>query len=137
MSVEQAKEIEEAIRRDGRFPPAAFEFLHRAMIATSREVYGERSAEDDSDEARHVTGRELCHGLRRLAARTWGPLAPLVLKRWGIRRTRDFGEMVYLLIELGVMRKQESDRIEDFDNIFDIARAFDSVEIGFITYGSA
>lgn len=51
-------------------------------------------------------------------------LAPVVLSSWGVRNTRDFGEMVFLLIEHGAMSSDTDDTIEDFDNVYDFREAF-------------
>ncbi len=76
-------------------------------------------------ENRHVDGEDLCWGLHGLAIERWGMLAPVVLRFWGIRSTRDFGEMVFALVENGLLQKQPDDRIEDFDGVYDFAEAFD------------
>ena len=78
---------------------------------------------------RHVSGQQLCEGLRLLALESWGSLAQAVLASWNIRTTRDFGEMVFLLIRLGLMGKQDSDRIEDFGNVYDFNQACGVYEI--------
>src|SRR3712207_215615 len=44
-------------------------------------------------EARHITGRELTEGCRDLAIDRYGPMAKSVLEFWGIRSTRDLGEI--------------------------------------------
>ena len=54
----------------------------------------------------------------------WGLLARSVLERWNIKRTRDFGEIVFLLVNNGWMQKEPQDRIEDFDNVYDFSEAF-------------
>ncbi len=74
---------------------------------------------------RHITGRQLCWGLRDLALNRWGMLARTVLESWNIRGTRDFGRIVFGFIELDMMRKQQDDRVEDFDDVFDFRDAFD------------
>ena len=74
---------------------------------------------------RHVSGRDLCFGLRDYALSRWGLLAPAVLKSWGIRETRDFGRIVFALIDCGVLQKQPEDRIEDFDAVYSFDTAFD------------
>ena len=125
METKTAEQIEQAIREDGRYPPEAYEFLHRGLEHTTRVVYGDEAPEGP----RHVSGQQWCEGLRELALQTWGPLAPVVLRSWRIRTTRDFGEMVFLLIGLGLTGKQDSDRIEDFDNVYDFAEAFNSYEV--------
>jgi uncharacterized repeat protein (TIGR04138 family) len=74
---------------------------------------------------RHVSGEELCRGLCDLALERWGLLAPLVLGHWGIRSTRDFGEMVFALVSNGLLRKQPEDTIADFDDVYDFEQVFD------------
>ena len=68
-------------------------------------------------------------GLRALALEHWGPLAQAVLSSWNIRETRDFGEMVFLQIRMGLMGKQDSDQIEDFDDVYDFHEAFGTYEV--------
>jgi uncharacterized repeat protein (TIGR04138 family) len=125
MDTDTAERFERAIRADGRYPPAAYEFLHRGLEYTTHQVY----ASEPPEGPRHVSGQQLCLGLRALALEFWGPLAPVVLNAWNIRTTRDFGEMVFLLVELGLMGKQDSDRIEDFDDVYDFREAFGAYEI--------
>jgi uncharacterized repeat protein (TIGR04138 family) len=125
MSVDARKRLLEAIREDGRYPPEAYEFLHEGLEHTTRSLYGSEM----EDEPRHVTGQQLAEGLRDLALERWGPLAPVVLRAWNIRSTRDFGEMVFFLVHLGQMGKQDSDDIQDFDNVYDFAQAFSSYRI--------
>ena len=125
MDNDTAERLERAIRQDGRYPLAAYIFLHRGLGYTTRMTYGAEAPEGP----RHVSGQQLCHGLRALALETWGPLAQAVLKSWNVRRTRDFGEMVFLLVGLGAMGKQDSDRIEDFDDVYDFDEAFSGYEI--------
>jgi uncharacterized repeat protein (TIGR04138 family) len=74
---------------------------------------------------RHVTGEDLCWGLRDLALKQWGLLASTVLHHWGIRSTKDFGRMVFALVDNGLLQKQPHDSIADFDNIYDFAEALD------------
>ena len=76
-------------------------------------------------EARHITGRELAEGCRDLAIDRWGLMARSVLEYWGIRSTRDLGAIVFALVECGVLVKQENDALDDFDNVFDFAAAFE------------
>ena len=46
-------------------------------------------------------------------------MAKTVLTTWGIHSTDDFGEIVYNLIKVDLMKKSDSDRREDFDGVFD------------------
>lgn len=75
-------------------------------------------------ESGHVTGQQLCEGLRQLAVKSFGPMVPVVFEYWGIRRTDDFGDMVWNLIELGVFGRTENDSREDFRNVYSFREAF-------------
>lgn len=125
MKTETTQRLIETIRSDGRYPIEAYEFLHDGLEYTTRSLYGRCAP----DEPQHVSGPELCEGLRDLARDRWGALAGLVLRHWNIYRTRDFGEMVYFLIGLNLMGRQDSDRIEDFDECFDLRAAFETYRI--------
>ncbi|MCX7726020.1 MAG: hypothetical protein N2053_04135, partial [Chitinispirillaceae bacterium] len=54
----------------------------------------------------------------------YGPLARAVLKEWGINTTDDIGNIVYNLIDIGIMSKQEEDRKEEFHNVINIDEYF-------------
>lgn len=114
------------IERSGGFPPEAFQFVREGLAHTMKSLHGELS-EDPSDERRHVSGQQLCLGLRDYAIERYGLLARTVLMHWGIRRTDDFGKIVFAMIEAGVMRKTEEDSIEDFRGVFDFAEAFETL----------
>jgi uncharacterized repeat protein (TIGR04138 family) len=87
----------------------------------------EGEAEASSDEPppeSHLTGQQLCEAIRLYASELYGLMAKVVLNSWGLRTTSDFGEIVYSLIELGEMTKSDSDRPEDFENVYDFDEAF-------------
>ena len=66
----------------------------------------------------------MCEGLRQLAIKYFGPMVPTVFEYWGIRKTGDFGEMVWNLIDLGVFGRTENDSREDFKNVYSFHEAF-------------
>ncbi len=74
---------------------------------------------------RHVGGRELCWALREFAVERWGRLAPTVLDFWNIRGTSDFGKIVFAFIDLGLMQREDSDTLDDFESVYQFADAFD------------
>lgn len=74
---------------------------------------------------RHVSGEQLCDGIRRLALKKWGLMATTVLARWNIRATADIGRLVFALVESGRLQKTRDDRIEAFNDLFDFTEAFD------------
>lgn len=75
---------------------------------------------------RHVSGGELAEGCRVLALRLWGPLSKTVLEHWNLRATRDIGEVVFNLLDVGVLSKDDSDAREDFDDLYDFTRVFET-----------
>jgi uncharacterized repeat protein (TIGR04138 family) len=102
------------VARDGRFDESAYRFLYEALDHTLKGIGCKR----------HVSGRELCEGIRDLALDRYGALAPLVFDRWGVRRTADFGAIVFNLVEAGLMSRSDTDSPADFDDVFDFRQAF-------------
>ena len=115
-----------SIARDTRYPLEAFLFVQRGLDFTVRRAHGEppTNLEEENQQNRHVGGRDLCFGLRDFAVEEYGMLARTVLKRWNIRTSEDFGQIVFSMVEAGVMQKTDEDRIEDFHEVLDFAQAF-------------
>jgi len=113
--------IEQVARDDGRYDPRAVKFVFEGLGHTIEKL----RLDEDADQPRHVSGQELAWGLADLARKRWGRLAAMVLNHWGVRRTRDWGDIVYLMIEHEWMSSQENDRIEDFDDVYDFASVFE------------
>ena len=113
---------EEAIARicasDRRYPPEAYLFINEGLMLTLKEI------QKSEKNYRQITGAELADGLRRHALDQFGALAKTVLEHWHVRTTRDFGEMVFVLLAAGLLGKTEEDKIEDFDNLYDFDHAF-------------
>lgn len=103
------------------FPPEAYEFVRAGLEHTTRFVHGEEQLEPAS---RHVSGKQLCLGLRDYAVRQYGLLARIVLERWGVRTTEDFGRIVFHMVEVGLLRKTDEDRFEDFADVYDFNEVF-------------
>jgi uncharacterized repeat protein (TIGR04138 family) len=109
-------------KEDERFDRQAYFFVRDGLEYAVKELKKRDSAR--ARVSRHVTGRELSEGLRDYALEQYGPLAITVLQNWGIRETIHFGDIVYNLIEYGVFSKTESDRREDFADVFTFDEAF-------------
>ena len=124
------KRIVTAAREDGRFRWEAYVFLQEALVYAQLELgmgiprpYGTEGEApekpDEPSEESHLTGQELCQAIRMYAADRYGLMAKVVLNSWGVTTTRDFGEIVYQLIEIGEMTKSDNDQLEDFDDVYD------------------
>lgn len=109
------KKLEQIAKEDGRYNPRAVKFVYEGLGYTAKKT---------TTEPGHVTGQTLCKGLQGLALEKWGRLATLVLNTWGLKTTRDFGEIVYCLIKHKWMSAQPTDSIDDFNNVYDFKTVF-------------
>jgi len=119
------------LARDPRYPIQAYAFVLESLESTKNEKKKKSQARarprgkgpKAPAPSRHVTGRELCEGARRLALDHYGLMAISVLALWNIRSTSDIGEIVYNLIGSGDLEKTPTDSRSDFDNVFTFEEA--------------
>src|SRR5947209_20514962 len=74
------------------YPREAFDFVRKGLTFTVDRVH---AAQTDPKASRHVSGAQLCEGLREYALMQWGLMARAVLRRWNVTRTEDFGRSVF------------------------------------------
>jgi uncharacterized repeat protein (TIGR04138 family) len=118
------KSLDEIVEIVGLYPREAYKFVEAGLAHTVRNIHAQTV--EDPEANHHVTGQQLCEGLREFALKEWGLMAPTVLKRWNITTTYDFGRIVFALVEHKHMQKTDDDTIEDFRNVFDFKTAFDN-----------
>jgi uncharacterized repeat protein (TIGR04138 family) len=111
--------VEQIAKRDSRYPEHAYFFLREALDFSLKLLN-----KPAQGAGRHVSGQELLEGIRQYALQEYGPMAQTVLSQWGIKRCEDFGELVFNLVEAGVLGKTESDRKEDFTGGYEFETAF-------------
>jgi uncharacterized repeat protein (TIGR04138 family) len=109
-------------KEDPRFDRKAYDFVRQALDHTVKEL--KRKQPERTGKSQHVTGAELLNGIRNYALEQFGPLTNTLLTTWGVRRCSDFGDIVFNLIEYNVFSKTESDRREDFADIYNFDDAF-------------
>jgi uncharacterized repeat protein (TIGR04138 family) len=109
-------------KEDGRFAKRAYEFVRQGLDHTVKDL--RKKDVNRGGRSFHVTGPELLDGLRDFALEQYGPLTRTVLHDWGIKRCRDFGDIVFNLIEYNVFSKTENDRPEDFSDTYTFEEAF-------------
>lgn len=119
------KTLDQVVADVGFFPREAYEFVQQGLGFTAHRIHGEAKPSDDRP-SRHVTGLQLCEGLRDYALAQWGLLARVVLRRWNITSTTDFGRIVFALIEAGQLQKTDEDTLDDFKQVFDFRSGFDA-----------
>lgn len=101
--------------RESRYDERAYLFVLAALEFCQQRL----------TERRHLTGRELAEGCRDLARKRYGVIARDVLEHWGVRDSADIGEIVFALVDVGLLMKQPNDSKEDFIGVFDFHQAFD------------
>lgn len=107
--------VEEVAEKDPRYKPDAYEFVMQALWFTQRKL----------DRKGHVSGKELLAGIREFGLDQYGPLAKTVFQHWGVKTTGDFGEIVFNMVENGLMGKTDKDSRDDFKNVYDFNETFD------------
>lgn len=107
--------VDQIIEKDPRYKPQSYAFVMGALDFTLRRL----------KKPRHISGRELLEGIKKLAKEEFGPMAMIVFEHWGIKNTEDFGHIVFNLVEAGIMSKTEEDSIEDFKDVFDFTKEFE------------
>lgn len=115
VSFEQALELIRA--KDARFENEAYAFVREALEHTQKTI-------GKGARVRHVTGQELLQGIRDFALSQFGPMAMTVLEEWGIRSCQDFGDIVFNMVDIGLLAKTEKDSRADFAGGYDFYDAF-------------
>ncbi|MDQ8145654.1 MAG: hypothetical protein P3A32_05585 [Gemmatimonadota bacterium] len=101
--------------RESRFDEKAFLFVLAAIEFCQQRL----------PERRHLSGRELALGCRDLALERYGVLARSVLEHWGLTNSASIGEIVFALVDVGLLSAQPTDSVADFLDVFDFHEAFD------------
>jgi len=109
--------VEDICRQDKRYKPDAYEFIMQGLNFTQKNLKKQG----------HLSGRELALGLRDFSISQYGPMAKTVLKHWGITKTRDFGNIVFNMIEKKLFSKTQEDSKSDFDKVYDFNSAFKNI----------
>ena len=101
-------------RQDGRYHERGYLFVLAAL----------EYAQGKLPARRHLSGGELAWACRDFAREQFGLLAPTVLGHWGIVSTEDLGRIVFTLIDVGLLASQPTDKLEDFERVYDFAEVF-------------
>lgn len=117
VSFDEALELIRA--KDSRYQREAYLFLREALDHTQKTI-----GKDQKGRIRHVTGQELLEGIRDYAVSQFGPMAQMVLEEWGIHSCEDFGEIVFNMVEIGLLAKTEKDSRADFAGGYTFFEAF-------------
>jgi len=114
-SINKIYALLKVLTKDKRYDPESYSFVMSALTHTSKKL--KRKG--------HVSGQELLDGIKDYALEQFGPMARIVFEHWGIKTTNDFGEIVFNMINAGILGKKEQDSKLDFNNRYDFKNAFD------------
>jgi uncharacterized repeat protein (TIGR04138 family) len=111
--------VEKVCEQDQRYTRDAYSFTREALDYTQKLI-----SRENKGTVRHVTGQELLEGIRQFALQQYGPMTVTVFEEWGVKNCRDFGEIVFNMVENGLLAKTDKDTREDFQKGYDFADAF-------------
>jgi len=115
------------IAKETKYPMDSFIFVQRGLDYTVRKLHGDPGPDFDpeaEETSRHVSGQDLCRGLRDFAIEQYGLMARTVLRHMKIYSCEDFGRIVFAMVDAGLMKKTDDDSLNDFVNVYDFAEAF-------------
>ena len=107
--------LDPILKSDPRYTEQAYFFVRDALDHTVRRL----------EKHRHISGQELLGGIREYALKEYGPVTKRVLSEWGINECIDFGNIVFNLVNAGLLGKTDEDSLEDFMSGYDFVEAFD------------
>ncbi len=109
------QKLDRLLLKEPRYKLESYLFVIEALEYTMRKM-GKRG---------HVNGKQLLLGIRDLARERFGPMARLVFESWGVKATDDFGEIVFRLVDEGILAKTPEDSKDDFKSVYDFKEAFE------------
>lgn len=107
------QKLDGIIGADPRYRREAYLFTLNALDYTLSQL----------EQPRHVTGQELLEGIREYGQEQFGALCLTVFTSWGISTTLDFGQIVFALVNSGLLSKTENDSLDDFKGVFDLRQS--------------
>ena len=111
--------VDKILMQDPRYRRDAYGFVREALDYTQKQV-----GKGTGGAVHHVSGQELLEGIRKYALNQFGPMVVTVFEEWGVRNCRDFGEIVFNMVETSLLAKTDRDNRDDFNNGYDFTDAF-------------
>ena len=112
--------IKEIHEQDDRFGKGAYYFIREARDHTLKSMEKDRGKNKG-----HVSGHELLEGIRDYALDRFGPMTLALMDHWNIKKCRDFGDIVFNLVDHGILGRTENDSLADFEGGYNFKEAFE------------
>ena len=113
--------IKEIHQKDDRYAKGAYFFIREALDHTLKSL--DKNSRKNKG---HVSGEELLEGIRSFALDRFGPMTLTLMNHWNIRQCGDFGNIVFNLVEFGILGRTDNDSLEDFEGGYNFQEAFES-----------
>lgn len=111
------------LTQDNRYSIYAYQFVFEALSFTAKILGKDSNSPHESE--RHIAGQQLLEGIRKYALDQYGYMAYVVLLLWGVKKDSDFGEIVFNLVENGLMGKTDTDSRKDFSDVYNFKAVFE------------
>ena len=112
--------IKEIHTKDDRLGKGAYYFIREALDHTLKKL-----EKADRTNKGHVSGNELLNGIRDYALDRFGPMTMTLMEHWNISKCRDFGDIVFNLVDHGILGRTENDSLDDFEGGYNFKEAFE------------
>ena len=111
--MDNEKKLDRILAANRKYPRDAYYFVQGAVNYAVRRY----------SRGTHISGRLLLQAMVEYACREFSILAPEVLKAWDLTQGTNAGDIVYALIDAGILIANEKDSREDFNIPFDLCAA--------------
>ena len=112
--------IHEIHAKDDRFGKGAYYFIREALDHTLKSMEKTKGKSKG-----HVSGSELLEGIKDYALEKFGPMTLTLMNHWNIKKCRDFGDIVFNLVDHGILGRTENDSLADFEGGYNFQEAFE------------
>ena len=112
--------IHEIHAKDDRFGKGAYYFIREALDHTLKSMEKNRGKNKG-----HVSGSELLEGIKDYALERFGPMTLTLMDHWNVKKCRDFGDIVFNLVDHGILGRTENDSLSDFEGGYNFQEAFE------------
>ncbi len=107
--------VSQIAQEDSRYHTEAYDFVMEAL----------NFAQKKFKRSKHISGYEFLEGIKGLLLKKYGPMTIPVLNHWGIKKTEDFGNIVFNLEQYKIIARDNQDQYETFKDGYDFQEVFE------------
>ena len=107
--------VSQIVQEDPRYHVDSYEFVMEALSFAQRKFR----------DAKHISGHEFLEGIKGLLIKKFGPMTIPVLNYWGVKKTEDFGNIVFNMEQYKIIARDSQDQYETFKDGYDFQEVFD------------